>query len=339
MRRVLIVAYEGATTLDITGPAEVFADAAQRVDTKAYQVELASWGGGRIRTTSTLAISTRDLARMRPTARDTVIVSGGGEQAVRSAVADARLLAWLRGASQVVERMTSVCSGAFLLASAGLLDQRRATTHWLACVRLAVMFPRVKVDPNAIFVVDGKVWTSAGVTTGIDMSLAIVEEDHGRSVANAVAASMVLYVRRPGFQSQFSQALVSQLASSDPLGHVTAWIRAHLREADVERVARAAALSVRTLHRHCRERLSVTPAKLIDKLRVEHARTLLTTSEMLTKEIADQCGFGTTANMKRSFERELGVGPREYRLLHFRRTKAPRRSQRRGAVVMRARGR
>jgi transcriptional regulator GlxA family with amidase domain len=336
MRRVLIVAYEGATTLDITGPAEAFAAAAQRAGDTAYRVELTSMGGGERSTSATLRLCTRDLSRIRPEARDIVLVSGGDELGVRGAIADQRLLAWLRRAAPVVELMTSVCSGAFVLAAAGLLEGRRATTHWSACDRLAGMYPRVRVDANAIFVVDGKVWTSAGVTTGIDMSLAIVERHHGRTVADAVAATLVLYMRRPGFQAQFSEALVAQLDASEPLRQVVAWIRGHLREADVESVARASALSVRTLHRRCRERLGITPGKLIDKLRVDHARSLLASSDAPTKNLAAQAGFGTTTNMTRAFERELGVGPREYRLLHSGRAShaAPRaaRRQRRTAV-------
>jgi transcriptional regulator GlxA family with amidase domain len=152
------------------------------------------------------------------------------------------------------------------------------------------------------------------------MALAIVERDQGRAVANAIAAGLVLYLRRPGFQSQFSDALVCQSTSGEPLGTVVSWIRGHLRLANVESVARAAAVSVRTFHRRCRSELGVTPAKLIDKLRVEHARTLLATSDVLAKSLADQCGFGTATNMKRVFLRELGVGPREYRLLHSRAT-------------------
>ncbi|MDD9970943.1 MAG: helix-turn-helix domain-containing protein, partial [Myxococcales bacterium] len=190
--------------------------------------------------------------------------------------------------------------------------------HWQACGPLANMFPDLSVDANAIYVNDGRLWTSAGVTTGIDMALAMVEHDHDAALADAVAAALVLYVRRPGFQSQFSQALIGQLERSDPLSQVTAWIRDHLEEADVERVAQAAGMSIRTLHRHCRDRLGLTPAKLIDRLRVEHATTLLSTTDALAKEVADQSGFGTVARMTRAFDRQLGVPPREYRLLHRR---------------------
>jgi transcriptional regulator GlxA family with amidase domain len=214
--------------------------------------------------------------------------------------------------------MTSVCSGAFLLAAAGILDGKRATTHWSAVARLARLFPAIEVDGNAIFVRDGSVWTSAGVTTGIDMALAIVEDDLGAATADWIAAQLVLYVRRPGFQSQFSDALVAQTSSSDPLGPAITWARANLRKSDIETLARRAGLSVRTFHRRCLEQLGTTPAKLIDKLRVEHARTLLASSDLPAKTLAAQCGFGNAVRMKRAFERELGMGPRDYRLLHDR---------------------
>ena len=318
MRRVIVVAFDGATTLDVVGPAEVFAAAAQRVGARAYRLLLASVGGGEIDTTSTVRLRTEELLRVRAAPSDSVIVSGGREQAVLAAMANQPLLAWLRRAAPVVERTASVCSGAFLLAAAGLLDGLRATTHWSACDRLAALYPRVAVDRNAIFVADGKVWTSAGVTTGIDMSLALVERDYGPAVANSVAAGLVLYVRRPGFQKQFSEALLAQAESSHPLGHLLSWIRMHLDRADVNELARAAALSVRTLHRRCREHFGLTPAKLIEEVRLEHARTLLATTDISTKRLAIECGFGTTTNLKRTFDRRLGMSPPAYRLLHAR---------------------
>jgi transcriptional regulator GlxA family with amidase domain len=260
-------------------------------------------------------METRDLGRVRARADDVVIVAGGEQQAVVRAAADGDLIAWIVRAHGVVRRLASVCSGAFVLAAAGVLDGKRATTHWSVCDRLAAFRPQATVDKNAIFVRDGRVWTSAGVTTGIDMSLAMVEEDLGRELADAVAARLVLYLRRPGFQSQFSEALVAQTSSSDPLGPALAWARAHLGDADVEELARHAGLSLRTLHRRCLEHVGTTPARLLDKLRVEHARTLLSTSSLPAKTLAAQCGFGGTARMKRAFERELGMGPRAYRLL------------------------
>jgi transcriptional regulator GlxA family with amidase domain len=316
MPRVLMVGFEGVQTLDLTGPGEVFAGAARESGRGHYRVAFTSMGGGERVTTSSLPVRTRDLGRVRPRRDDTVIVAGGDERAILAAVGDGRLLAWLRRAVRVVRRMTSVCSGAFILAAAGILDGKRAATHWTGCDRLARMFPRVTVDANAIFVVDGKVWTSAGVTTGIDMALAMVEQDLGRAVADRLAARLVLYVRRPGFQSQFSQALVAQTSGSDPLGPAIAWARANLGQAGVESLARRAALSVRTLHRRCLETLGTTPGKLIDKLRVEHARTLLAGGGLPAKALAERCGFGNPARLRRAFERELGMGPRDYSALH-----------------------
>jgi transcriptional regulator GlxA family with amidase domain len=318
MQRVLIVGFDGVTTLDVTGPADVFAAASEATDDSGYRVVLASVGGGARRSSSSLVLATEDLLALQPQADDLVLVAGGPEAAIGAALKDTRLIAWVRAAGQVARRVASVCSGAFVLGAAGLLDGRRATTHWLGCDRFAAMFPRVHVDANAIFVQDGAVWTSAGVTTGIDMALAMVEEDLGAAIADAIAARLVLCMRRPGFQSQFSDSLVAQLESSDPLRPVVSWIRAHLARADVETVARENALSVRTLHRRCREQLGLTPAKLIQKLRVEHARSLLAGNELSAKSLATLCGFGSATHLKRAFEREFGMGPRDYRLLHAR---------------------
>jgi transcriptional regulator GlxA family with amidase domain len=279
-------------------------------------VVFASRGGGARTTSRGLVVQTRDLRRIRPRASDTVVVAGGDGAAIRSAATDPVLLGWLGRAARVARRVTSVCSGAFVLASAGLLDGKRATTHWSACDQLARRFPAVTVDPHAIFIRDGAVWTSAGVTTGIDMALAIVEDDHGRALADQIAAHLVLYMRRPGFQSQWSSALVTQTDAA--LGPAIAWARANLAAVDIAALARRAGLSVRTLHRRCLDQLATTPAKLIDRLRVEHARTLVATSDASAKLLAAQCGFGNPTRMKRAFERELGLGPREYRVLHAR---------------------
>lgn len=316
--RVVIIGFEGVQTLDATGPAEVFAGASRRAGRQGYRVIVASIGGGERMTTSGLVVRTADLRRIRPCRGDTVIVAGGDDSSIRGAVADRALLGWLGRAARVVRRVASVCSGAFVLAAAGLLDGKRAATHWAGCDELARRFPAVTVDANAIFVRDGAVWTSAGVTTGIDMALAMVEDDLGRAVADDIAARLVLYMRRPGFQSQFSAALVAQTTGADALGPAIAWTRANLATADIDALARRAGLSVRTLHRRCLDQLATTPAKLIDKLRVEHARTLLATSDLSAKALAARCGFGNPTRMKRAFERELGIGPREYRVLHTR---------------------
>ena len=316
MARVLVVAFEGVQTLDVTGPAEGAATAARLAGRALYRVEIVAVGGGLRETSSGLRLATRDLSQVRPQSSDIVIVAGGSEEPMRVALADEALAAWLRRAAKTAQIMASVCSGAFLLAGAGLLDGRRAATHWSACERLARAFPRVSVDANAIFVTDGKLWTSAGVTTGIDMALAMVERAHGPALADAIAAQLVLYVRRPGFQSQFSEALVTQTGRADSLAPAIAWARANLDRVDVESLARRAGLSLRTLHRRCLETLSTTPARLIEKLRVERARSLLESRDVPSKTLAQSCGFGGTARMNRAFQRELGLLPRAYRVLH-----------------------
>jgi transcriptional regulator GlxA family with amidase domain len=313
--RVIVVVFPGVQTLDATGPAEVFAAAGRVRGAPAYDVVFAAAAGGSLATSSGLVIRARRLARVRPRRTDTVVVCGGDTAPMAAAFADTGLRRWLVQAARIVRRMTSVCSGAFLLAGAGLLDGKRAATHWSACELLARRFPRVEVDRNAIFVEDGAVWTSAGVTTGIDMALALVEADHGRELADAIAARLVLYMRRPGYQSQWSDALVAQ-TDGDGLGPAIAWARAHLATADLDSLARRAGMSLRTFHRRCLEHLATTPAKLLDKLRVERARALLASADVPTKTLAARCGFTSPARMKRAFARELGVGPRAYRLLH-----------------------
>lgn len=318
MARILCVTFDGVQTLDVTGPAEVFAGAARVLDRAAYRVSVLSSGGGVRTTSSGVRIHTDDLVKPRRT--DIVVVAGGGDSAVRAAMADTQLVDWLRRAHRTVARMTSVCSGAFLLAHAGILDGKRATTHWAGCALLSRSFPNVRVDGDAIFVEDGKVWTSAGVTTGIDMALAIVERDHNRQVADAIAARLVLYVRRPGFQSQFSEALVAQQDAADPLGPAIAWVRKNLARATPDRMAAKAGMSLRTLHRRCVHLTGNTPARLIDKLRVEHGRTLIVTTDLPLKTLAARAGFPSTPCLNRAFERQLGMTPKAYRLLH---TRAP----------------
>jgi transcriptional regulator GlxA family with amidase domain len=315
MHRVFLVAFPGVQTLDVAGPGEVFGTASRLEPSARYSVVLASSSGATIETTCGFRMRATPLDRIRLRAGDTVLVSGGSEEAIRGALADAKLLAWLGRALPVVLRIGSVCSGAFVLARAGLLDGRRVATHWDSCERLARYRPATNVDRNAIFIRDGKVWTSAGVTTGIDMALAMVEDDYGRAVADRVAAQLVLYARRPGFQSQFTETLLAQVQAGDPLGAIVVRARSQLRSLDVSRLAKLAGLSGRTLHRRCREHLGITPAKLVERLRVEHARTLLSTTARSLKSVAHESGFSTGERMRRAFERELGVRPREVRLL------------------------
>lgn len=310
-RRVIVVAFDGVQTLDVTGPAEVFAAVKRRTGASHYAVEVATAGGRTVETSSGIAMGTRPLPR-GPV--DTVLVAGGEEPALRAAAANVPLLRWL--ARVRPRRLGSVCSGAFLLAAAGRLDGRRATTHWSALDALAAeRGGAIEVDRTSIWVRDGEVWTSAGVTTGIDMALAMVEEDVGRRVADAIAAHLVLYARRPGYQTQFSDALVATIAASDPLARALVWARANLPAVTLDALARRAGMSTRTFHRRCLADLGTTPAKLVERLRVEHARLLLTTTDRATKEVAAATGFGDPARMRRAFDRALGLGPRDVRLL------------------------
>jgi transcriptional regulator GlxA family with amidase domain len=317
---VVCIRYDGVQTLDLTGPAEVFAAAKREDPSTTYEVVIASTAGRPITSTSGCEISTHPLERVRPRPSDIVLVAGGIDEGVRAAVNDRALLRWLVRAARVVRPIGSVCSGAFVLAATGVLDGLRVATHWAACAQLARFRPALNVDRDAIFVREGNVWTSAGVTTGIDMALAMLEEYHerGRALADAVAARLVLYPRRPGFQSQFSDPLVAQKSASDPLGPSIAWAGGHLRTVDVDALARRVGMSPRTFHRRCLAVLETTPAKLIERLRVEHARTLLASGDVSAKALAAACGFGTTARMNRAFVRSLGFLPRDYRLL-FRR--------------------
>jgi transcriptional regulator GlxA family with amidase domain len=314
--RVLLVGFEGAEGLDIFGPAEVFSCVGRRLGAPSYDVVVCTAGGGWFKVTSGASVGSRDLAGVRPRTEDTVLVVGGDDRAVGEAASSAVLMGWLRRAARLVRRIGSICDGAFILARAGLLNGRRAATHWSSCDRLLRQYPQVDLDREAIYVRDGRLWTSAGVSTGIDMALAMVEEDHGRALADTVASHLVLYSRRPGFQSQFSEMLVAQASASNPLGPVVAWMRANLRTPlDVDRLARKAGMSVRSLHRHCLQEFATTPAKLVERLRVEQARTLLATTQLGTKTVAARCGFGGAPRMARAFERALGLAPREYRTM------------------------
>jgi transcriptional regulator GlxA family with amidase domain len=314
--RVVLVGFDGVQGLDVFGPAEAFAAANYCLGRTEYRVVLASVGGGRVRSTSSIELRTRALERIVPQKQDTVLVVGGKERSVRAALASQPLRIWLTRAARRVRRLGSVCSGAFLLAGAGLLDGRRAATHWSVSRELARFRPQISVDADAIFVQDGNLWTSAGVTSGIDMALALVEEDWGRRVADSAAARLVVYARRPGFQAQFSESLIAQHEASDALTRGLELIRKMpTTKLSVLELAHAAGMSVRTLHRRCGEEFGSTPAKLIERLRTENARLLLTTTPLEAKVVAARSGFENPARMARAFQRTLGMSPRAYRAL------------------------
>ena len=303
-RTVLILLFAGVQSLDVTGPLEVFAGAGA-----AYRVMTAAPGGAAIRTSSGLTLAPdADLAAVP--APDTVIVPGG--DGTRDT--DPAIVRWLRAHAARTRRVVSVCSGAFYLAEAGLLAGRRATTHWRVCGTLARRYPDVQVDPEPIFVRDGPIATSAGVTAGIDLALALVEEDLGRDVALAIARHLVMFLRRPANQTQFSAQLTAQLAGRHGLREVQQWIADNPHaDLSVPALARRASLSPRQFARAFTAEVGETPGRYVDRVRLETARRLLAEGDDSIDRIAGRCGYGTSEAMRRAFVRVLGVPPTEYR--------------------------
>jgi transcriptional regulator GlxA family with amidase domain len=318
MRRVWVVAFPDAQVLDVTGPWEVFA-LANRVGTPPtprYALSLVTPASGPFATSGGLPlVAHRSLAEAAGPV-DTLIVAGG--RGTHPGVRDPRLVPWVRRTARRARRVASVCTGAFLLAEAGLLDGRRATTHWEFCDALQRRFPTVRVERDPIFVRDGHVFTSAGITAGMDLALELVEDDLGRDLALRVARLLVMFLRRPGGQSQFSVQLAAQLAERNGLREVQAWIADHPNgDCSVEALARRARMSARNFARAFRREIGLTPAAYVEAQRVEAARGLLETSTRNLGEVADACGFGRVETMHRAFRRRLRIAPGQYRH-HFR---------------------
>jgi len=313
-----MLAFAEAQILDVVGPLEVFSRASRlltdegRCGPAPYTVEILARTPGPVVTSSGIAVvAGRGYRRVR-SGIDTLFVAGG--RGVESTLRDPGLLHWLRRMARRVGRLASVCTGAFILAEAGLLDGKRAATHWRSCARLAARYPNVTVDPDPIFVRQGRVFTSAGVTAGMDLALALVEDDHGPKLARQVARELVLFLKRPGGQTQFSAQLQTQLADRAPLAELHAWIADHLgADLSVVALARRAAMSPRNFARVFVRSLGTTPARQVEKLRVEAARRRLEESAAGIDEIAAQCGFGTRESMRRAFQRTLRVSPSAYR--------------------------
>jgi transcriptional regulator GlxA family with amidase domain len=318
MRRVVIVAFPGVQTLDVTGPAEVFR-AASLMRPPGYQVTVAAAQPGPL-STSTVSIVPDARLDQCTGPIDTLVVAGG--YGTRRAEEHPWLTDWIAEAAARSRRVTSVCTGAFLLAKAGLLDGRRATTHWASCADLALRYPNVIVEPDPIFIRDGNVATSAGVTAGMDLALALVEEDLGREVALEAARWLVVFLQRPGGQAQFSAQLAAQAADRAPLRELQAWIPDHLDEdLSVPALARRACMSDRNFARAFRRETGMTPGAYVGAARVERARIALETGDLPVEAVAGQSGFGTVETMRRAFRRQVGVSPADYRT-RFRRQAA-----------------
>jgi transcriptional regulator GlxA family with amidase domain len=308
MRRVLVVLFDGVQSLDVTGPLEVFAGVG-RLRGDGYAVTTASLGAAPVVTSSGLRLVPDADLRTARSPHTLVVPGGAGTRAP-----DPGVVAWLRRRGPRIARVMSVCTGAFLLAEAGLLDGRRATTHWASCDALARRFPAVTVDPEPIFVKDGPVYTSAGVTAGIDLALSIVEEDHDREAALTIARHLVMFLRRPANQTQFSAQLAAQTAHREPLREVQRFIAEHPGgDLSVPALAGQANLSVRQFARAFTAEVGQSPGQYVDTVRLETARRLLEDTPDGVDHVARACGYGTSEALRRAFQRRLGVCPAEYR--------------------------
>ena len=314
---IWVLVFPGFLLLDATGPAQVFSTANDEARdlglAEPYRIRIISPDAGAVMSSSGVTLLTAALPR-RMASGATLIVAGGAGMELESSHQDAKAIGWVRRAGTAAARCCAVCTGAFALARAGLLDHRRAVTHWQDTSRLQAQYPTVQVQDDAIYVNDGGIYTSAGITAGMDLALSLVEEDQGRMAALGVAKRMVMFLKRPGGQRQFSSEL---LAQSEPQGlsaALIAWLRPRLKQqVDVEQMAGAVALSVRTLHRKLQQESAITPAQLLLRLRMEAACALLERTGMTVKRAASESGFGSEYNLRRAFAAQLGVMPSEYR--------------------------
>jgi transcriptional regulator GlxA family with amidase domain len=318
VRRIGFLVYPNIEILDLCGPLDAFFYADQwakvtgRPDDPGYESIIISAKQGPIKTmTGVQIMATHGLEDVNDNI-DTLIVAGG--IGVVQACADPTLVEWVRQMAPRSRRVASVCTGAFLLAAAGLLENRRVTTHWMYCDQLAATFPSLRVDPNLIFVRDGNVYTSGGITSGIDLALALVEEDLGRDASRLAAGTMVVFLRRPGGQIQFSPFLQAEAKNRLDIRQLQAWIVANLAaNHTVENLADRVAMSPRNFARLFQSETGTTPGKFVERARVEAARCKLEQSNILTETLAASCGFGTPERMRRSFQKLLHVSPQDYR--------------------------
>jgi len=312
-RRVVLLAYDDMNLLDLSGPLQALTTASRRHPRgPVYETIVASADGGLITTSAGLPLMTTALAELEGLPIDTLIAPGGckGEEFF----AHPALVNWIRQQAPKLRRLCSVCTGAFLLAAAGQLDGRHAATHWEWVERLRALYPRIAIDPDKIFVRDGAVWTSAGVSAGIDLTLALIEEDHGHQLAIETARQLVMFIKRSGGQSQFSVPLAAQSNDSGRFASLHAWVAAHLNEnLTVERLAEQAGMTPRTFARIYASQMGRTPARMVEAMRLEAACRALEETGLPLKSIAASTGYSAEQNLRRVFIRQLGVSPGQYR--------------------------
>ncbi|MCE3605539.1 DJ-1/PfpI family protein [Massilia sp. P8910] len=315
-RRIVFLAYEDMNLLDLAGPLQAFATA-NRLGEGAgaqtlYETVVASVGGGSVMSSAGLAVDTRTLATLDATDIDTLIVAGGCKGEEFSVCP--QLAAWIAGRAAGVRRVCSVCTGAFVLAATGHLDGRRVATHWAWADRLQQRHPQVRVDPDALFIQDGALWTSAGVTAGIDMSLALIEADHGHQIAIQTARQLVMFIKRAGGQSQFSVPLATQARDDGNFASLHSWIASHIdQDLGVARLAEMANMSLRTFVRVYTATVGRTPAKTVEAIRMEAACRALESSTLPLKAICLKIGYAEEQTLRRVFLRNFGVNPLQYR--------------------------
>ncbi len=306
MRTVVVVAFDGVQLLDVTGPVEAL------TTTGFYDVRVVSPTGADVRTSAGVRVGVDHSVGSLPGRFDTVLVPGRSDW--RNAVSDSALVSLVQDLAGRARRVASVCAGAFLLAEAGLLNGRRATTHWQLARELARSYPEVTVEPDPLFVRSGPVVTSAGITAGIDLALSLIEEDHGPDVARAAAQYLVVFMARPGGQSQFSARMGAAHSSHSTvrkaMDHVTADPAANH---SLDALADVAGVSPRHLTRLFRSELDITPAQFVETIRFEAARVLLQDSGSPIEAVAGQAGFGSSESMRRAFQDTLGISPSTYR--------------------------
>ena len=312
-RRVVLLAYDDMNLLDLSGPLQALATASRRHPAgPVYETIVASADGGLITTSAGLPVMTTPIAALQGLAIDTLIAPGGCKG--QEYYAHPALVSWIRQRAPQVRRLCSVCTGAFLLAAAGQLDGRRVATHWEWVERLRALHPLIDVDPDKIFVRDGALWTSAGVSAGIDLTLALIEEDHGHQIAIETARQLVMFIKRSGGQSQFSVPLAAQASDDGRFASLHAWVAAHLNEdITVERMAEQAGMTPRTFARSYASQTGRTPARMVEAMRLEAACRALQETELPLKTIAVSTGYAAEQNLRRVFQRQLGASPGQYR--------------------------
>jgi len=300
--------------LDVSGPAQVFSSANKELmpSEELYRVILVSAKGGMVSTDTGIELATISIAEVKNTEIDTIVVAGGN--GVLAAVEDTALVNWLNANVPIVRRCVSTCMGAFLMAETGLLKHKTVTTHWKWCNELSNRYSDITVCAEPIFIKDGNFWSSAGVSAGIDLCLSLVEDDHGRPIALAIAKNLVLYFKRSGFQTQFSSMLELQSSQyADKFNNLHSWISKNLdKTLKVDTLAEKIGMSSRNFSRTYTKFVGITPAKAVEKIRFEHAKSLLETTSLSIKSISRNCGFKDYERMRRTFVRQIGITPLEY---------------------------